>query len=303
MTRRRLMLLALAVSATATMAAASGAQARVGMASAARAQRSVASVSSTTPDPTCVLHSLRRFREAGEFGTHSSVADVITVECEPEFAESTVTLTADELASRCAGGVTWATATGVTGGAPLFVTGPSFDVTLDNDGEATAVLWGGPSCAAGTSIISAHLDVPPFATVHTTYTILAPGDTPEGVRARPPRQVEDSVTSSAATIVYAEFPSVFAERGITIRSNELNTRCAGGVTWVGPAPMGGLPTVLGTGPTTTTTLDNNGNAFVVALAGPSCSPGTSSIEASLNIAPFTSYLGSFNILSPRVTNP
>jgi hypothetical protein len=289
------MLLALAVSAIATMTAASGAQARVGTARALK-QHSVAKTSTaTSTDPTCVLHSLRRFREAGFGPTHSSVADVLTVECEPQFAESTVTLTADELSSRCHGTLSWASPPLTPG--PL-TPGPSFDVVLDNDGEATAVVWGGPSCAPGTSIISAHLDVPPFATTHATYRILAPGDTRPGVRARPHRQVEDSVTSSVATIVYAEFPSVFSERTITIRSNELNSRCTGGVTWVGPDEV-----VLGAGPTTTTTLDNNGNAFVVAMAGPSCAAGTSGIEASLNIAPFTSYLNTFTILSPRVTNP
>ena len=304
MTRHRLMLLALAVSAIATMAAASGAQARVGRSGAARLQRSVAKASSTTPDPTCLIHSLRRFREAGLGPTHSSVADVVTVECEPEFAESPVTISADELFSRCRGNLTWTATPAIFFGRPIFFGGPTLTVALDNDGEAWAVLWGGPSCAAGTSIISAHLDVPPFATVSTTYTILAPGDTRPGVRARPRRLVENSINSSAPTIVYAEFPPVFSERAITIRSNELNSRCAGGVTWVGPATtMGGTPTVLGTGPTTTTTLDNNGNAFVVALAGPSCAAGRSSIEASLTIAPFTSYLTSFNILSPRTTNP
>jgi hypothetical protein len=281
------MLLVLAVSSVAVMAAASGAQARVMR-------------TSSTRDPTCLLHSLRGFREAGLFATHSSVADVVTVECEPEFAESTVTLTADELASRCAGGVSWATPpTGAVAAAPLdFEEGPSFNVMLDDNGEATAVLWGGPSCAAGTSIISAHLDVPPFATTHTTFTVRPPANTTPGVKARPRRLVEDSINSSAATIVYAEFPAVDSEQAITIRSNELDARCAGGVIWVGPDE-----TLLGTGPTVTTTLDNNGNAFVVALAGPSCAPGRSSIEASLNVAPFTSYLGSFNILSPRTTNP
>jgi hypothetical protein len=288
------MLVALALSGVVAMVAASGAQARVGTASALK-QHSVAKT--TTPDPTCVIHSLRRFREAGEFGTHSSVADVVTVECEPQFAESRVTISSDELNNRCGGTLKWTSARGITGGARLFVLGPSITATLDNDGEATVVALGGPSCAPGPSIVSAHLNVPPFATVHTTYRILAPGDTPPGVKARPSSLVEDSVNSSAATIVYAEFPSVFAERNITIRSNELNSRCAGGVTWIVPGRINQR------GNTATATLDNNGNAWAIALAGPSCSPGTSSIEASLNVAPFTSYLGSFNILSPRVTNP
>jgi uncharacterized membrane protein len=227
--------------------------------------------------------------------TASSVADVVTVECHPVFAESTVTISADQLSSRCAGTLSWMS---TPGNGPGTVTGPTVDVPLDNDGEATVVAFGGPSCAAGTSIISAHLDVPPFTTANTTYTVIAPRDTPRGVTARPAEQVEDSVNSSAATIVYAEFNPVFSERAVTFRSNELNSRCAGGVTWVGPDEA-----AFGTGPTATTTLDNNGNAWLVALAGPSCAAGTSEIEASLTTAPFRSYLTSFDILSPRVTNP
>jgi hypothetical protein len=294
MTRHRLMLLALSLSAIVAMVATSGAQARVGTASALK-QHSVAKTSTTTPkDPTCLIHSLRRFREAGLFGTHSSVADVVTVECEPQFAESPVTISSDELLNRCHGHLSWIATPGNEG----TIVGATTTLFLDNDGEATVVAFGGNSCAAGPSIISAHLDVPPFATVHATYRILAPGDTRPGVRARPSSLVEDSVNSSAATIVYAEFPSVFSERAVTFRSNELNSRCAGGITWVGPTE-----TPFGTGPTATTTLDNNGNAWLVAFAGPSCAAGRSSIEASLTTAPFTSYLGSFNILSPRVTNP
>ncbi|MBV8735391.1 MAG: hypothetical protein JO321_13640 [Solirubrobacterales bacterium] len=150
----------------------------------------------------------------------------------------------------------------------------------------------------GASIISAHLNVPPFATVHTTYTILPPQDTPQGVKALPASQVEDSANSSAATIVYAEFPSVYAEKSVTFRSNELASRCTGGITWVGPDEV-----VLGTGPSVTTTLDNKGNAWAVALAGPSWASGSSDIEASLTSPPFTSFLTAFNILSSRVTNP
>jgi hypothetical protein len=226
--------------------------------------------------------------------TASSVADVITVECHPVFAESTVTLTSDELLNRCAGHLSWYP----TPGNGTKAAGASFVVRLDNDGEATAVAFGGPSCAAGTSIISAHLNVPPFATVDAKYTIVPPQNTPRGVKALPEKQVEDSVNSSAATIVYAEFNPVFSERTVLFRSNELNSRCAGGITWIGPDEA-----VLGRGPTAMTTLDNNGNAWAVALAGPSCAAGKSQIEASLTSAPFRSYVTSFQILSPRVTNP
>ncbi|MBV9534915.1 MAG: hypothetical protein JO321_05820 [Solirubrobacterales bacterium] len=238
------------------------------------------------------MHSLPSFVETGLGPTASSVADVVTVECHPVFAESTVTISSDELFSRCAGHLSWVHSSGGT------AVGPSIDVMLDNDGAATVVAFGGPSCAAGTSLISAHLDVPPFTTANAHFTILAPRDTPPGVKALPASVVEDSVNSSAETIVYAEFNPVFSERTVMFRSNELNSRCARAVTWLGPDED-----ILGAGPTVTTTLDNNGNAWVVALPGPSCAAGTSQIEASLTSVPFTSYVTSFQILSPRVTNP
>jgi hypothetical protein len=246
-------------------------------------------------DPTCVIHSLPSFVETGMGTTASSAADVVTVECHPVFAEKMVTITSDELYSRCADGLSWM---GTPGNLPTgTVTGPSVDTMLDNDGEATVVAFGGPSCAAGSSDISAHLDAPPFATVTTRYRIIAPQDTPRGVFALPSSQVEDSVNSSAATIVYAEFNPVYSEQTVMFRSNELNDRCAGGVTWIVP----GSPDQ--TGPTATATLDNNGNAWAIALAGPSCAAGTSQIEASLTSAPYNSRMTSFDILSPRVTNP
>ena len=51
------------------------------------------------------------------------------------------------------------------------------------------------------------------------------------------------------------------------------------------------------------TLDNNGNAFAVIIAGPSCAAGTSTIVASLVTVPYTTFSTTFTILSPRPTNP
>ena len=307
MTRYRLLSVVLAVCTIAAMAAVSGAQAGVPMPAPHKHHRAHNHRrgherrrdhrhrrAHRRRDPTCVVHSLPSFVETGLGPTASSVADVVTVECHPVFAESTVTISADELFSRCAGHLSWIHTPGNGGTA----TGATVDVILDNDGEATVVAFGGPSCAAGTSLISAHLDVAPFTTANARYTILAPRNTPPGVKALPASVVEDSVNSSAATIVYAEFNPVFAEKTVMFRSNELEARCTGGITWVGPDEA-----LLGTGPTVTTTLDNNGNAWAVALAGPSCAAGPSQIEASLTSVPFTSYRTTFTILSPRVTNP
>ena len=51
----------------------------------------------------------------------------------------------------------------------------------------------------------------------------------------------------------------------------------------------------------TTTLDDNGNAFVVALAGPSCASGSTLVQAELVGPPYTTLSTQFTVLSPRVT--
>jgi len=301
MSRYRLLSVVLSVSAIVAMVAASGAQAGVSTPAPhhARHHHHARRHHQTKKhrDPTCVIHSLPSFVESGLGGTASSAADVVTVECHPVFAEDTVTISSDELYNRCAGNLNWFLTPSFATKAIRRMGSPSIDATLDNDGEATVVAFAGPSCAAGTSIVSAHLNAPPFATVNARYRIIAPQDTPRGVMALPSSQVEDSVNSSAATIVYAEFNPVFSERSVTFRSNELYSRCADGLTWIVPGFLDQ------TGPTATATLDNNGNAWAIALAGPSCAAGKSQIEASLTSAPYTSYLTWFNILSPRVTNP
>ncbi len=105
------------------------------------------------------------FMDQGEFANASSVADIIEVECEEVYAEKTVEISANELYSRCDQKLYWRTPYGHT--EVPFTTGPNFKVTLDNDGNATAIVIGGPSCAAGESLIAAHLEVAPFTTTTT----------------------------------------------------------------------------------------------------------------------------------------
>ena len=94
-----------------------------------------------TPPETCLVKaSPSSFMDQGEFGDASSIADVVEVECESVFAEKSVTVSAKELYSRCDKRLYWMTASAFDDK----VTGPSFTVTLDNDGNATAVLMGGP---------------------------------------------------------------------------------------------------------------------------------------------------------------
>jgi hypothetical protein len=252
-----------------------------------------ASTAPKTKAPVCVIHSNPSQVESGNGVTqHSSIADIIQVECQPIYSEAFVMIDATQLSNACRGTLSWA--------APPFAPGhegdSQFEVQLDNDGNAIAAVWGGPSCAPSTSRISASLEAPPFTTVATSFTILPPLNTKPGVTANPKSIVEDSVYSAVATVVQVEFPSVQAEKYVTIKSDELNTRCAGTLTWWGPEEQ-----PLGSGPEVTVQLDNNGNAFAVAIAGPSCASGVSTITADLTTVPFTTKVGRFKILSPRPT--
>jgi hypothetical protein len=170
-------------------------------------------------------------------------------------------------------------------------------VPLDNDGNAEATVWGGPSCAPAASLICASLNAPPFITVCKTFTILPPVTTKPSVKAIPATEVEDGVYSSVETVIYVEFPSVQAEKFVDIKADQLFTRCARHLSWYGPEEA-----FLTTGPEVDhVQLDNNGNAFVVAVAGPSCASGTSTIFADLETVPYTTYTTTFTVLSPRPT--
>jgi hypothetical protein len=255
---------------------------------------------------TCVIHSLGSFMDQGEFATASSVADVIEVECQEVYAEQRVTVSDNELFSRCERETSWASPPWT--GKPGPTEGPKTEeLVLDNDGNAIAVLWGGPSCAAGETLVAAHLDVAPFTTVATTFTVLPPRPTTPGVTTAPSEQVETETGSEVATIVQVEFPPVFAEEPVNINASQLFARCHGEpkLFWVGPNEE---PLVTNTGTpfgeeVSGIRLDNDGNAFVVLLGGSSCAAGTSLIEASLENAPYTTYTTTFTIKPPEPTFP
>jgi hypothetical protein len=251
----------------------------------------------TGTEEICIVQaSPSSFVETGLGATASSVAFVLNVGCRAVFAEQTVQINAPQLNNACHGTLSWYSATATGGTAPGTGQGESFTVTLDNNGNAEAVVWGGPSCAASRDLITADLNTAPFTTARTTVAILPPHNTTPSLHAYRARQVEDSTTSSVAVIFYAEFPSVYSERTVEFQDAQLFDRCAGGITWVGADEV-----VLGTGKSVTTTLDNNGNAFVVALAGPSCASGDTLAQADLVGPPFTTHTTNFVVLSPRVT--
>jgi hypothetical protein len=242
--------------------------------------------------PTCVVNaSPHRFIESG-LSPPSSVAFVIRVGCAPMFSEQAVEIRAPQLSNACQGGLVWysATTTAVSGN------GDTFDVRLDDDGNATAFVLGGPSCAASWNLIDADLTVAPYPAVATLVQIAPPVSTQPGVWAYPASEVEDAATSSVATVFYVEFPSVYAERQVQITDAELYDSCASHLTWIFANT-----TTLKYGQSVTTTLDDNGNAFVVAQAGPSCATGSTLVQANLVGPPYTTLTTEFTVLSPRVT--
>ncbi len=263
---------------------------------------------STSAPETCVVNALPgQFMDQGEFGAASSVADIIEVECEEVYAEKYVRISANELYSRCAKHLYWRTPYGDNVSTDTTweqESDPSFSVQLDNDGNATAVVIGGPSCAAGESLISAHLESPPYTTVTTGFTVLPPRPTPPGVKVEPEKKVEGEEYSDVATTVQVEFPPVFAEEPVNVQSSQLYSRCK---EWphTEAIVMGeeGYPETVENLEEGTLWLDNDGNAFAVVIGNSSCASGTSLVEASLENAPYTTYTGEFTIEPPQPTFP
>jgi hypothetical protein len=243
--------------------------------------------------PTCIITSQPSFVDQGEFTEASSVADIVEVSCNPEFAFQSVKLSDEELFSRCRDNMSWSEA-------PVFepTEGSTTKIKLDGAGNGSAVVWAGPGCAAGETLVSAHLEVAPFTTVTTNFEVLPPKVTTPGVFVLPPTSVEDNVESSVETIVEVEFPSVYAEQDVNISAEQLFARCGVGpkVEWIGPDEK---IDSIGTESISKVKLDNDGNAFVVLLGGPSCASGVSEVEASLESAPFTTYTTEFTVGAPE----
>jgi len=256
-------------------------------------------------DPsTCIVRSLPSFVAQGEFGRASSVADIIEVECESVYAEHFVKVSSQELFNACDGKLSWFSL-GQKGG---LVKGSSISkVPLDDDGNATIVVWGGPSCASITeSLISAHLEAAPYETFTANFSVLGPKPTPVGVKALPPTQVEGDTFSNVSTIIEVEFPTVDAEKIVHINGEQLFARCLifPHLVWVGPdegETIAGEKGLLEAAETVKVKLDNDGNAFVVAIGLYSCASGVSEIEASLEVAPYTTYKSDFTIKAPEET--
>jgi len=250
---------------------------------------------------TCIVAAMpSSFMDQGEFGAASSIADVVEVECESVYAEKTVTISDEELYSQCDKRLYWATPSAYDDK----VTGPSTKVELDNDGNATVVLFGGPSCAAASTLMSAHLDVAPYTTTVTAFEVLPPRPTPPGVSASPEKKIEGEFESDVATIIQVEFPPVFAEEPVNINAAQLYSRChiSPRTFFVGMEEDGPRVLAYETEELVGLKLDNDGNAFVVLFGTASCASGPVMIEASLEEAPYTTYTSEFEVLPPVPTN-
>jgi hypothetical protein len=254
------------------------------------------------PTGTCVVHSLPSFVAQGENipangpNTEATVADVIQVECNPTVygTGSKIKITASQLFTRCKGKLTW------------YVPNPYTEVPnvrgitlrLDADGSATVALRAGPECAAGESLVTAHMEEEPYESFTTSFSVLPPVTTTPGVFALPATQVEEGSSSGVATIIEAEFPGG-SEKFVHIASEELFHRCqaAPHLHWIS---MDGEPTA-NVAEVNNVRLDNDGNAFVIAIGDASCAEGASLIEADLLSKPFTTFMTDFTIEAPRPT--
>ena len=261
----------------------------------ARAASTKSTVATTTTGDTCVVHSLPSFTAQGEFATSATVADIIEVECNPTVygTESKIKITASQLYSRCKAKLTW------------FVPNPysrsegrGVTVALDADGNATVAVLAGPGCEAGESLVSAHMEQEPFETFTTSFSVLPPVTTKPGVFALPGTQVEDALSSGVATIVEAEFAGG-AEKNVRIAAEELYARCrvAPHLHWIrmNGEDVNNVPEVR------EVSLDNDGNAFVIAIGDASCAEGPSLIEADLEAKPFTTFTTNFTVQPPQPT--
>jgi hypothetical protein len=222
----------------------------------------------------------------------SEVHAVVQVEACAGFAGDAVNISSPQLATSCAGGISFATLQ------PGAHTTTSIQVALDDDGNVTVSL-NGLDCAPGPSVIEASLISPPYLTAVTTLTALPPQTTTPGVVGYPANEVETGDTTASGNsdvyaVFYVETNPVYAEDNVEISSPELLGRCQS-ITWTSNAGA-----TVSNGPTTTATLDNDGNA-VITFEGTSCAAGTSTVIGDVLAGTHTTYTSSYTIEPPTLT--
>jgi len=244
--------------------------------------------------PSCEIKTLPYFVDQGEFTEHSSVADIVEVHCNAEYGNEYVKISSQELYNRCRNHLEW-----IQDSPYSITTGSKISrVKLDDAGNAVVAVEGGPECSEGESLIAASMESSSnTSSVSEGFTVKAPHPTKPGVFALPGWQSEDSIDSSVATIVQVEFPSKYAEKEVFVSDEQLYTQCqlTPHLTWVGPD---GGASLFSHEEGVKVKLDNDGNAFVILLGEESCASGSSEIEASLEVAPYTTYTTDFNVAPP-----
>jgi hypothetical protein len=282
------------------------------MAGTASAHGTVISQVNIAEAANCKMESLPGLMRQGEGFQVGEVGDVIQIECNPQvFPGGTIVGISDaQLYNRCNstgldGTIHWATLL-----EPV-AEGPEVFAVLDGDGNATVDLVAGPNCAVGGTVVSANTYVGDGNTVvesfSAAFAVEEARPSPEGVTVEPAAQVEDEATSSASTLIKAEFGSTEAK--LRVAAPELNARCEeGGSLFLRPngelVPAselaGGDNKVEPTGDEAITT-DNDGNAFVIAIGFGSCKPGKSYFQVDEEAGPFNTEEVPFTILAPEPT--
>ena len=250
-----------------------------------------------------IVASPSRMIDMGEFAQHSSIATIFEVECKATYAEKFVRIASNELWAKCDGHLLWLTSspTGSTENK-----GKEFKAELDDAGNAEIAVLGGPSCAAeGGALVTLDLESGTHPTTTTEVTIEEPRVTKPGITLYPEPAsghvgaIENSVYSDLLGLAVIEFPPGYAEETVSVSDRQLFEKCKllpPHIAWLGEDAV-----PAGAGLEAHVTLDNDGNAFVVFLAGASCKSGTTLFEASLEEPPFTTKEASFNVYPPQST--
>jgi len=257
---------------------------------------------------TCSVRSLPSFVAQGEseYWTSAEVADVIEVSCNPYVYSdgAEVTLTASQLYDRCNHDLTWYDANDRYGDSESYDDsategeGATFNVHLDEDGNANVALIGGPYCMVGESLITVDEDDSPYETFTTSFEVLPSVNTEQGLYITPAAQVEDAESSGVITIAQAEFTGG-SETPVRIGAKQLYDRCAN--EYSPKLNIINMNREKESAPeeTDAINLDNNGNGFVILEGDDSCAEGTSLVEADLEESPFTTETATFTVESPR----
>jgi hypothetical protein len=114
-----------------------------------------------------------------------------------------------------------------------------------------------------------------------------------------PNPLVETGQSEINAIVEVETLPAFAGDAVTISSSQLVASCAAGTVTFGSAATGALTTSTGS---TTVVLDDDGNA-TVGFEAEDCAPGTSVVEADLDVAPYLTALTTLVANPPVVTTP